>query len=463
MQPPLTSGIARSGSFLSNKIQVTNYLKNNLMKTHIIKISLIALLIPSLSNADIFKFPAEGYDMIGFAGDIIRGAVIVTGNDTAILEETHTQLSEESIQFVHYSDYSENAIPGPFVLTSGVKEQAPIRHLITIDIDNNINTGVVNETSWEGDVFPAGGWEYLVMDDTLYKAKFSTARSKRLKEKKELFEGLELIGSVTENAYKRGVTVTAPRELLGDPSSFSVTWHNQYFDPDTKATLYSDTYGPWFYDDSVEDVKSNPVTSDQFTLDGDITDWKFAYGFEDDLLDVIIEDGDNDNQIDWLNIKIAHSTDSNELFFAYKNATEIELHSGFMIFLDVDHDLNTGYNGSLGGGNMPIGADYLISGDRIWKHKGNRCHSWSWTRVCQSSDISSYTDGSTLEMAFPMTLLGNPSSLDFFCVGDNACHSNASNQLDFYPDTAFDGGFFRYTISRNSIGKTYQYNYINQK
>ena len=178
---------------------------------------------------------------------------------------------------------------------------------------------------------------------------------------------------------------------------------------------------------------SNQVTNSRFTMDGQINDWTGIRFFGNDPDDI---SGAN-NQIDWLKVGIAHSTD--KVYLAYENRQNVDPNNvsgnyipwGWQGYFDTDNNAATGYQ------TNGIGADFIIEGPSIQRYIGTG-ESWAWENVGQSQ--LNYR-AKTVEMNFSRALIGNPQSMRAVFIGTNAAFSGTS--VDRYPDS----GFLSYAFS----------------
>ncbi len=185
---------------------------------------------------------------------------------------------------------------------------------------------------------------------------------------------------------------------------------------------------------------SNQVTNSRFTMDGQINDWNGIRFFANDPDDV---SGAN-NQIDWLKVAIAHSTDN--IYLAYENRQNVDPNSlsgnsipwGWQGYFDTDNNVATGFQ------TEGIGADFIIEGSNVQRYIGTGS-SWAWESVGQAQ--LSYR-AKTVEMSFPRALIGNPQTMRAIFEGNNAAFNGTTT--DSYPNT----GFLSYTFSGSSNTNT---------
>lgn len=153
-------------------------------------------------------------------------------------------------------------------------------------------------------------------------------------------------------------------------------------------------------------------------IDGDLSEWRDLATTITDPID--IPSSDSSHSIDLLEFRLFH--DSRYLYLGMVNQTEVNLHWGYMTYLDVDTDLTTGYKfkGS--------GFDFLILGDQLMRYTGDG-FSWEWDKIHQMDSASL---GNHLELRLPHHLIGSPESMYVLFHGDNA--SSGFGHVDLVPD-----------------------------
>lgn len=197
-----------------------------------------------------------------------------------------------------------------------------------------------------------------------------------------------------------------------------------------------------------EATVANSILPYDIALDGLINEWWWMPGYPTDPDDMVgLSDASNisgaGNQANWNSIKLAYMPDAEQLYFAYENQTDIYISWGFQIFIDTDLDKTTGYNSDFAGINLPVGAEYLIEGVNIWEYTGTGTD-WSWT-LASPWELGRIWSGKVGETFLPLSWIGNPTSFDFFCFGNNVFYTGV-DEYDFYPDNAASGGFFRFIM-----------------
>ena len=185
---------------------------------------------------------------------------------------------------------------------------------------------------------------------------------------------------------------------------------------------------------------SNPLNGATIVIDGVVSEWTGANSFGNDP-----DDTGGANTIDWANATIAH--DDTDFYVNYRNRGTVAESWGYGIYIDVDGQTTTGFNGF--SAELPIGADYLIEGRVVQQYTGTGTD-WSWVEIGEAQYAES---GNNAELALPRSLLGNPSTLRLFFLGNNT--AVGGDAVDFYPDLVADASqadsdrFFTYSIANS--------------
>lgn len=179
-------------------------------------------------------------------------------------------------------------------------------------------------------------------------------------------------------------------------------------------------------------------------VNADRADWVGAAPYVDDTTN---EPGIGPFDVDWLRGTLAHAADADLLCVRYETdrGADFGLYPAFYnLYLDTDLSRGTGYIG--GGGQLSVGADYLIQGASVFQFSGAGQMDFSWSYVGVGSYDNSYTNHD-LELGFAPSLLGSPTSFNFVVLADNALNGNTQ---DYYPDSGnggAGGGYFTYAFT----------------
>lgn len=191
----------------------------------------------------------------------------------------------------------------------------------------------------------------------------------------------------------------------------------------------------------------NPDTFATFmriSIDGNMNDWTTEARLVNDPRDT---SGGN-NPLDYQTVWMAN--DEQRLYLRYRNQqpNNARLTWGYGQAIDVD-GASTGYRPS--GNRVPIGVDYLIEEQSIYRYTGNGS-SWSWAWVATLPIRFNARDA---ELSVSRSLLGDPEGFDVFFYADN--NAVGGNQVDFIPDSVTNTGvsldtrFFRYEFVGDSV------------
>ncbi len=175
-------------------------------------------------------------------------------------------------------------------------------------------------------------------------------------------------------------------------------------------------------------VMSNPVANGTITTIGaDRSDWAGIPAYDADTSET------GGVEVDYDQIQIAH--DDNNFYLRMQLNSSEPLGFKHNVYIDADFDPGTGFIG--GGGELTIGADFLLQGSSVFAFTGATPTTWGWSFLgTQQSNATPDTD---IETRIPRSLIGNPDGFDFTLFGDNAVADN-----DFYPNIGLDG--YRYLI-----------------
>ncbi|HIP52900.1 MAG TPA: hypothetical protein EYH03_02655 [Chromatiales bacterium] len=273
-----------------------------------------------------------------------------------------------------------------------------------LDLDKNAGTGFRSQ---------GVGAEYMIEEDTVWRYtgdgdSWSWA----------------YMGSALSALNGDFAEMTFPLDWIGNPSSIRFVFYgtNYAFSNIRENDRYPDTgYLTYEVSPVTEVLTSNPGAS--IDVDGSLDDWTPLTSFGSDPDDV----QGAANRLDWLEGWTAHNGDT--IYFAYRNQGAIDLDNwwAWHIFIDTDHDPDTGYGHN--------GAEYLLEEDAIWRYTGNG-DNWAWQYVGAGQ---SAIHGETAEIAIPRILLGNPQRMDLLFLGNNAAFPGGTQTKDFYPDTGAFG------------------------
>lgn len=182
---------------------------------------------------------------------------------------------------------------------------------------------------------------------------------------------------------------------------------------------------------------SNSVADGLITVNGTLTDWAALQSFGTDA-----NDASGVNTIDWREAWFAH--DNANFYIAYNNDQPIVESWGYAIYIDVDGNEATGFNGFAA--ELPIGADYLLEGRDLQAYTGLG-NDWSWRF---ENEVTLQISGNSAEVAIPRAMLGNATTLRLYFHGDNGAVNGTT--LDHFPDAVTDAlaadaeRYFTYSI-----------------
>jgi len=182
---------------------------------------------------------------------------------------------------------------------------------------------------------------------------------------------------------------------------------------------------------TVEPIDLPPVIADlNIVVDGDIADW-------DESAQLGGEDPDEvsgSNTLDWRRAWMGNDDDL--VYLGYQGHEALTLTWGLGGYLDTDQSLTTGFRGFAN--ELPLGAEFLIEGDQLFRYTGASQTEWSW----QSVSLDSYAmAGDSAELSILRSTLGDPEAIDLVLRADNS--SIGGDRVDTLPDT----GRFTYRMT----------------
>ncbi len=158
-------------------------------------------------------------------------------------------------------------------------------------------------------------------------------------------------------------------------------------------------------------------------IDGDFGDWPIEALLATDPKDT----SGGGNRLDFMRVWAAH--DQQNMFFRYDNhaPNDVELVWGNSIGIDTN-GAAIGYTG----GFLPVGIDFLIEGELVYRYNGDGI-SWSWQGLVNAEVAIT---GRSLELLVPRTAIGNPETFNLIFTADNAAVGGSA--VDFVPDSVPD-------------------------
>ncbi|MEM7256400.1 MAG: Ig-like domain-containing protein [Pseudomonadota bacterium] len=186
-------------------------------------------------------------------------------------------------------------------------------------------------------------------------------------------------------------------------------------------------------------IPSNPVSP--ISVDGNLDEWQALQYFADDPVDVT----GAENPVDYLRAAMAHDTQYFYLTFTNdgQNLSVLQ-HWLFTVYIDTDLNPATGYQSGLA-----IGADYMQQAGGVHSYTGTGSD-WTWLPV---STIPRAASGSSVEVAIPRQMIGDPSELRLVLIGDNLSIGGLIE--DVYPDGSYNSSAaIRYLSYRTGGGNS---------
>jgi YVTN family beta-propeller protein len=218
-----------------------------------------------------------------------------------------------------------------------------------------------------------------------------------------------------EDAVTAHLNVTLTPGELNDLSEYLAQIDN--------STVAAPTLPPPTVEPPSNASVSNPIADNALTIDGALSDWESLTGFGNDAADATGADS-----VDWLEVLVAH--DATHYYIGYRTVEDITDSWGYGMYIDVDGNTATGFRGF--GGELPIGADYVLEGGTLLEYTGSGTN-WSWDEI---AFIDVARRGNSAEAVIPMSLLGGANVLRFYMHGNSGALGGSG--IDHYPDKVAD-------------------------
>jgi len=285
---------------------------------------------------------------------------------------------------------------------------------IMLDTDSSSTTGYIGSSS----ELPIGV-DYLIEGGSLYQYTGSGTNWQ-----------WQFVTNLVFRAAGNNAELKIPASQIGNPTSMRLFftgdnsalggtaidfYPDSVTEPQLDASLRSHSYST---------AAQPPIQTQEFApvIDGTLTEWRSDMQVGDDDS----PEADVTNSIDWHRAYVAHNDTT--LFLAYTMHQPITLNWGYSVFIDADSNTSTGFTGF--GGELPLGADFLIEAGTLYAYAGGSNAEWNWL---QNDTLILNTVGNSLELSIPRSALNNPTSIDFIFSGDNSAVNG--NTIDLLPDS----------------------------
>ena len=264
-----------------------------------------------------------------------------------------------------------------------IENQGPIGELNWgytwyLDTDQNPTTGFAQNNV---------GADYMIQGNRLYQFVGLT---------QDVFQWSEVaqLQALTSNNTAEYILDPA---LIGDVSDIDIIfWGYNVVFGGTEIDIVPDV--------GVVTLSKSSAPQDTILVDGDFSDWpESSFEFLDG------DDINGFNAVDVLSMRL-HSENGN-LYVGYINESPLNsLVWSYSLFLDVDNDSTSGFYVE------SIGAEYLIQNNTIYRYNGVN-GAWSWVNASQATLAIA---GNQVEYAVKLSDIGDPVSLPFLLLADNA-------------------------------------------
>jgi len=243
------------------------------------------------------------------------------------------------------------------------------------------------------------------------------------------------VATVTANVGGTSAEIKFTASLIGSPSIMRLfffgdnTGSGGVYDYYPANAISSNATGNYLVY-RLDDV-SNALTP---AIDGSLSDWSSARAFPRKQDDTPGSTAPLDYEKGW------PANDTNNYYFALQNANAFTLNWGTTIYIDTDSSRSTGFIGS--GSNFPVGAEYMIQGNAVYKYMGTGT-SWSWgngtTVGVAVGTATTQTSGTNVEYSIAKSWIGTPALFKLFVYGDNTAFTGGT-VVDTYPAGALVTG-----------------------
>ena len=347
-------------------------------------------------------------------------------------------------------DYFPDGNSGSFVYTLGGDGVVtdPVSNVQTLSVDGNLDDwsqlqsfGVdgddISGASAQADILK--GW--MAHDAwSLYVAYRNDGNINTL-----IWWPWQFVTNATNSVNDAVVELKIPRSAIGNPVGLRAIFkaRNGIFNGDYNETTGTDSYpnlGSGYLTDVLGSSGfSNAVASNSILLNGNLSDWGQLQSFGSDANDINMIGAKADLLETWM----VH--DSSNLYFAYRNDSNIDTETWWtwQIFIDTDDNINIGYEVGLS-----LVAKYMIQGGALYAYNGSGTN-WSWQYI---SSIATGVAGAIAELSIPQSAIGSQTSLSVVFKASNWVLTGdyAEAGTDYTPDTARTSldGYFSYTVSQ---------------
>lgn len=162
----------------------------------------------------------------------------------------------------------------------------------------------------------------------------------------------------------------------------------------------------------------------EILVDGEVGDWK-------GIAPVASDPAEAAKPCDWRKLFLAQDADNLYLRYTTEGAVDFNKGAAYMVLLDTDQSQQTGFQGS--GGNLAIGADFLLQGTTLFRYTGTGTD-WMWENL---GTVTAEARANEAEFSVTLDQLESPSAVDIILYGDNEAEGVEGEILDVMPDNAF--------------------------
>ncbi len=216
-----------------------------------------------------------------------------------------------------------------------------------------------------------------------------------------------LVQTVPSSINGKFAELAIDRSILGQFNQFRLNFYGGNFSVDGTAN-----------DFFLVDPASNGPS---IQIDGNASDWSSVTSYQD-------TPGENTAPADFETAWI--TSDAAKVYIAYRDRQPIDTEKfwAWHVLIDNDSQTSTGFN------DGSVGADYMLTGDRLFQYAGTGAD-WQWTLV---QTVSSSINNKFVEFAIDRSILGQSNQFRLNFYGGNTYAGGTTNDF-FLVDPASNG------------------------
>ncbi len=229
----------------------------------------------------------------------------------------------------------------------------------------------------------------------------------------------------------------ANENVWEDSTGYNKLLHNIIISSNVNGSDYAGTDFFELFSSGITPPDSNA----EIIIDGDFGDWMNIPQLDAPPDDESEGDALNPS-VDLTDVWVAGN--SEDIYFSYKTAGEIQPQYFYHVFIDTDNDTSTGFHseGSYGG------FDFMIENTSLWKYAGTNGE-WNWTYAGETVFEKGTTDNSRVELSVSLSQLEITSGGIIGIVFN--INDNDENFNDDYAPDNYQMRNYEYTVTLTSV------------